>query len=235
MATRPIDPTHQASGQRARDDFSFEQQDSESRPKSGAKPDQEATNAFANLLKSKSKNGKEKTPDAEAPKGEEQSKPEQQMPRGLPLSPGEAILRSMAGAGGVTPMVKEGSGEVADVKTPQSAVVELCNKIVEHFLVKENAKAGGEEIRLVLKGTVLGSTEVRLSQDAGALKVLFIAASPNAHELLMRNQPLCEQYLKQHLKGKSVRVAVLGEGEEEEGQSPHDEDISRITRARRDY
>jgi type III secretion system needle length determinant len=111
-----------------------------------------------------------------------------------------SILQSMQSQGAEASMEArpvDGSFSISDV----------TRAIADKLLVSESSLSGKEEIRIVLKETVLPATEVRISKEGGRLGVELITASEDAFRMLSSEKINLEQRLMDRLND-SVSVQV---------------------------
>jgi type III secretion system needle length determinant len=130
---------------------------------------------------------------------------------GAPLpSPGELMLRGL-----------QGMSEGAKVEGPaalaaRGTIDNLAGEIADRVLVAKDGIAGGSEVRIQLKDSVLPDTEIRIAQVEGRLEIQLVAGSATALDALRGQDALLQNRLQDKL-GQEV-VVVLSSGGAEAGQ-----------------
>ena len=141
---------------------------------------------------------------------------------GMPQSLDAFDIAAMAAKGQPSP-----SGTVA-TQTAQPAaadVNQIVGEIADRILVSTPADnpAGGQEICIHLKESVLPNTEVRIYRHAGSLQIEFMTASKDSQMFIEQRQSDIQKVLDKRLAGERVQVSVQDSrqtrGGQEEGRS----------------
>ena len=108
---------------------------------------------------------------------------------------GSSILQSM-----------QGPGADASIKTENgSSLTEITQVVADKVLVSE--VNGKDEIRIMLKDSVMADTEVRISKESGMIKVELVTASEESFRFLAAEKAGLEQKLMDRIKDPvSVQV-----------------------------
>jgi len=75
------------------------------------------------------------------------------------------------------------------------------------IFVSEKKVDGSQEIRILLKDSVLPQTEVRVFKKEGVIHIAFQTSSQEAHRLLLDNRESLNNYLNQQLETE-IRVEI---------------------------
>ena len=168
-------------------------------PKEAARqPSGEESDRFQQMVEERGE-GKGRGRDQEHSGGEGRSGQEA---AALP-SPGELMLRGLQGA------PDPGKVEAAARGTIDS----LAGQIADRVLVAKDGLAGGSEVRIQVKDTVLPDTEIRIAQVDGRLEIQLVAGSATALDALRGQDTLLQGRLQDKL-GQEVVVVVSSGGAE---------------------
>jgi type III secretion system needle length determinant len=103
-------------------------------------------------------------------------------PRSDAQTAGDQILRGMLGGGG------QPADPAADGAREQTwsvgSVSDLVDKLAQQVLVTDPRSGAEPEVRIQLKGTVLGGTEIRIAREHGELSVRLLAPAGTAAQQL---------------------------------------------------
>lgn len=144
---------------------------------------------------------------------------------GVPAGAGDALLRFLQGTtAGRPPEGPAGPGKAAE--TLSAAAREIADRI----LVSGKVSGGREEVRIFLKERILAGTEVRISVDAGGLRVDLFTTSADSHAFLSGRTDDLARVLKDRV-GEDVVVNLNaseagreeGEGRSRQRRSVYDE------------
>jgi type III secretion system needle length determinant len=127
--------------------------------------------------------------------------------QGAGMSPGELLLRSLQGA--------EAPAKV-EAAAARGAIDTLAGQIADRVLVSKDGLAGGSEVRIQLKESVLPDTEIRIARVEGRLQVELLAGSATALDALRGQDAVLQGKLQDRLQQEVV--VVLGSGGAEAGQ-----------------
>ena len=121
---------------------------------------------------------------------------------GQPQNAGEAIL-------GILQQSHRG-GEAMPVEAAKAAqtISDVADKIVDRILVSDTNLNGKDEVRLMLKNSVLPGTEVRITRHGGQLEIQLVTNNNDAYRLLNERQDGLQSYLNQRLKDSEVNVQL---------------------------
>lgn len=131
---------------------------------------------------------------------------------------GQAILQSMIPQSAQA--VATSSAAAATSATPATtidaaqAVDALATQIADRILVSEPGMSGADEVRILLKDSVLPQTEVRFSRDGGTLQVEFVTQSDASFDLLQGHQNALQDRLARKTD-QSIKVAVTQSGQQD--------------------
>lgn len=135
---------------------------------------------------------------------------------------GDVILQNMSRKDGAMTATAEVGLSSTDV--PLDTMV---HQVVDRILVSPPG-AGGQEVRILLKDSVLPGTEVRISQLAGQMQIQLVTDSTRSHDLLMQHQASLQQRLSEKLGEHDVVVHVEMGAESQpdrDGRSRNQRDI----------
>jgi type III secretion system needle length determinant len=105
------------------------------------------------------------------------------------------------------PEVKGKEKVVSSAASSERTLVEVANEIAERIFVSEKKVDGSQEIRILLKDSVLPQTEVRVFKKEGVIHIAFQTSSQEAHRLLLDNRESLNNYLNQQLETE-IRVEI---------------------------
>ncbi|MFO1058414.1 MAG: type III secretion HpaP family protein [Dongiaceae bacterium] len=121
-------------------------------------------------------------------------------------SPGELMLRRLQGV--------PDPGKL-EATAARGTIDSLAGQIADRVLVAKDGLAGGSEVRIQLKDSVLPDTEIRIAQVDGRLEIQLVAGSATALDALRGQDTLLQGRLQDKL-GQEV-VVVLSSGGAEAG------------------
>ncbi len=103
----------------------------------------------------------------------------------------------------------------------------IVQQVADRILVSPPG-AGGQEVRIMIKDSILPGTEVRITQTAGQLQISLVTNDARSHELLATHQATLQERLTEKL-GKhevAVKVEMDGGGQpDRDGRSRNQRDI----------
>jgi|RhiMethySRZTD1v2_1073278.scaffolds.fasta_scaffold385235_3 hypothetical protein len=121
--------------------------------------------------------------------------------RDEPAPPGNAMLQSM--------QPKSEVDETAPVEppAPNSSLSDMVQQVADRILVGDSGDTGQPEVRIMLKNEVLDGTEVRISENAGAYEITFVADNKDIENFLANRQEQISTSLGEKLD-REIKVAV---------------------------
>jgi type III secretion system needle length determinant len=132
-------------------------------------------------------------------------------PRGDALTAGEQILRGMLG-GGAQPAAPAADGPHEPTWSVGS-VSDLIDKLAQQVLVTDPRSGAEPEVRIQLKGSVLGGTEIRIAREHGELSVRLLAPAGTAAQQLQAHAGDLQAALAARVNATArVSVDVQGGG-----------------------
>ncbi|CAM2005077.1 type III secretion HpaP family protein [Acanthopleuribacter pedis] len=136
-----------------------------------------------------------------------------------PQNAGEAIL-------GMLQQNHSATGEVSAAQAPKAAqmVSDIADKIVDRILVSDAASMGKDEVRLILKNSVLPETEVRITREGGNLEIQLVTKDTDAYRLLNDRTDNLQHFLKEKLKDNDINVRLQFAEGSERGENQRDQD-----------
>jgi hypothetical protein len=75
-------------------------------------------------------------------------------------------------------------------------------------LVSDPASGESNEVRIILKDSVLPQTEIRIVREAGEMLVQFVTQSAESAEWLAAQQMAVQELLQERLRREKVRVEI---------------------------
>jgi hypothetical protein len=134
--------------------------------------------------------------------------------------------------------------ETAPVAAPQpvmqSSLNDVVQQVADRILVGESADTGQAEVRITLKDSVLQGTEIRVTENAGAYEITFVADNKDVENFLANRQEQITTALGEKLD-REIKVAVTDrdgtpnqQGDErgrQQGQGQPDDGRSRNQRS----
>lgn len=120
-----------------------------------------------------------------------------------PQNAGEAILGML--------QQNHQSNDVTKVQAAKSAqmISDIAEKIVDRILVSNTSLNNNkDEVRLLLKNTVLPETEVRISRHGGQLEIQLVTKDTDAYRLLNERADGLQHFLKERLRNNEVNVRL---------------------------
>ena len=118
-------------------------------------------------------------------------------------SPANAILQNMM----PKHAVEETKAVDAPQPVPQSSLNDVVQQVADRILVGESSETGQAEVRITLKDNVLNGTEIRISENAGAYEVTFVADNKDVENFLANRQEQLSTALGEKLD-REIKVAV---------------------------
>ncbi len=137
---------------------------------------------------------------------------------------GDLILQGMtqkADVGGVAP-----TAETAATFGP-GQLDNIVQQVADRILVSPPG-AGGQEVRIMIKDSILPGAEVRITQHAGQLQISLVTDSARSHELLTQHQAALQERLTEKLGKDAVVVNVKMDSQgqpDRDGRSRNQRDI----------
>lgn len=137
---------------------------------------------------------------------------------------GDLILQGMtqkAEVSGVAP-----TAETAATFGPMQ-LDNIVQQVADRILVTPPG-AGGQEVRIMIKDSVLPGTEVRITQHAGQMQISLVTDSARSHELLSQHQATLQERLTEKLGKDAVVVNVKMDSQgqpDRDGRSRNQRDI----------
>jgi len=130
-------------------------------------------------------------------------KPKQRSDEPEPLAtPGNAMLDSLQ----PTSTVEE-TATVERPSAPDTSLSDMVQQVADRILVGDSGDTGQPEVRIMLKNEVLDGTEIRISENAGAYEVTFVADNKDIENFLANRQEQISTALGERLD-REIRVAV---------------------------
>ncbi|MCH2204078.1 MAG: hypothetical protein MK102_19105 [Fuerstiella sp.] len=131
---------------------------------------------------------------------------------------GAAILQSMQKSGAPLPS----AGLHHTTENVGDKVNDISSQIAGRILVSDSGKSGEQEVRIQIKESVLPGTEVRISREAGEVKIQFVTTSDASLSLLVANTADLQHRLQDRLRGEQISVDIqnsAGEQPDQQGRS----------------
>jgi type III secretion system needle length determinant len=103
----------------------------------------------------------------------------------------------------------------------------IVQQVADRILVSPPG-AGGQEVRITIKDSILPGTEVRITQNGGQLQISLVTNDARSHELLAQHQAALQERLTEKLGKHEVAVKVemdSGGQPDRDGQSRNQRDI----------
>jgi hypothetical protein len=116
---------------------------------------------------------------------------------------GDAILRNLSGQTGDVDQTQA----VQRPAPTDSSLSDMVNQVADRILVGQSSTTGQQEVRILLKDDVLGGTEIRVSENAGAYEITFVAENKDIENFLATRQEQISTALGEKLD-KDIKVAV---------------------------
>lgn len=109
-------------------------------------------------------------------------------------------------------------------------ISDIADKIVDRILVSDVGSTGKDEVRLMLKNSVLPETEVRITREGGNLEIQLVTKDTDAYRLLNERTDGLQNFLKEKLKNDDINVRLQfedthTEGGDSEGRSRQQRDL----------
>jgi type III secretion system needle length determinant len=143
-------------------------------------------------------------PDQHQQRGQGDSRGRDSKPKDKHEEPtgGNAILQHM---------MPKHADDAAKVDAPQpvqqASLNEMVQQVADRIMVGNSSETGQAEVRITLKNDVLGGTEIRISENAGAYEVTFQADNKDIENFLAARQEEISTALGERLD-KEIKVAV---------------------------
>jgi type III secretion system needle length determinant len=119
-----------------------------------------------------------------------------------PVSPGNAMLHNMQPKSAV-----DETAPVEPPSAPNSSLSDMVQQVADRILVGDSGDTGQPEVRIMLKNEVLDGTEVRISENAGAYEITFVADNKDVENFLANRQEQISTALGEKLD-REIKVAV---------------------------
>ncbi len=120
-----------------------------------------------------------------------------------PQNTGEAILGML--------QQNTQSNDVGKVQATKSVqmISDIAEKIVDRILVSNTSMNNSkDEVRLMIKNSVLPETEVRISRHGGQLEIQLVTKDTDAYRLLNERADGLQYFLKERLRNNEVNVRL---------------------------
>ena len=118
-------------------------------------------------------------------------------------SPANAILQNMM----PKPVQEVDEAKAVDAPQPVQQLNDVVQQVADRILVGESSETGQAEVRITLKDNVLDGTEIRVSGNAGAYEITFVADNKDIETFLANRQEQITTALGEKLD-KEIKVAV---------------------------
>jgi len=118
-------------------------------------------------------------------------------------SPANAILQNMMAG----PASEVDETKPVDAPQPVQQLNEVVQQVADRILVGESSDTGQAEVRITLKDSVLDGTEIRVTENAGAYEITFVADNKDIETFLANRQEQITTSLGEKLD-KEIKVAV---------------------------
>lgn len=122
----------------------------------------------------------------------------------------------MRGAGleGLAPTAQaQAAAEAAAPEAVRSSAQDIgriAAQVADRIVASMPASGAQEEVRITLRESVLEGSDVRISREAGEIRIVFVAQTESAQRLLAENRAGFEQTLGERLGEERVQVTVEG-------------------------
>ncbi len=131
-------------------------------------------------------------------------------------NPGDQILRSLLGSQ-QAPQPEAAAGAATTARV--DGINDLAAAVAQRILVSDPSAGGEHEVRILLKGEMLGGTEVRITRTHGDLLVRLITpSSPTAQQIQAHAAELQNALAGRLNATVKVSVDVQGGGGQQEAQ-----------------
>lgn len=117
-------------------------------------------------------------------------------------SPANAILQNMMPKDAPVAETK-----AVDAPQPVQQLNDVVQQVADRILVGESSETGQAEVRITLKDSVLDGTEIRVTENAGAYEITFVADNKDIETFLANRQEQIATSLGEKLD-KEIKVAV---------------------------
>lgn len=97
------------------------------------------------------------------------------------------------------PVESTSASQAATISTVNTDLSELCEKIATKISISGPALNNKEEVRLLLRNDILPQTEIRVSLDAGSIRINFLSGAQDSYNWLINHQESCANYLNNRL------------------------------------
>jgi type III secretion system needle length determinant len=138
---------------------------------------------------------------------------------------GDLILQGMtqkADVSGVAP-----TAETAATFGPVQ-LDNIVQQVADRILVTPPGVGGQQEVRIMIKDSILPGTEVRITQHAGQMQISLVTDSARSHDLLTQHQAALQERLTEKLGKDTVVVNVKMDSQgqpDRDGRSRNQRDI----------
>ncbi len=105
-----------------------------------------------------------------------------------------------------------------DVKPMPQSLHKVVEEIANRVLISSQ-DAQNAEVRIQLKSSVFGGSDIRIFREHGELKVMFVASSQEAQNQISQHVSKMESMLRERMPQEKIRVRVEGKDKDREGQS----------------
>jgi len=119
-----------------------------------------------------------------------------------------AGLEGLAPPGQRTAAVETGAPDA--VQRSAQEMGQVAGQIADRILVSVPASGASEEVRITLAESVLEGSDIRISREAGEVRIVFVAQTESAQRLLADNRGVFEETLGERLGEERVHVTVEG-------------------------
>jgi type III secretion system needle length determinant len=150
--------------------------------------------------------------DAEPEKEEEVPAPTEDEPAEDERSVADMMLAGMTSR----PAEVEATQAVQPAQRPEQTLSELVKEVADRIMVGNTGPDGAKEVRIILKDEVLGGSEVRISEHAGAIQVTFVAETKDAEQFLETHREDIAVALGERLD-RTVEVSVMDRNSDDTG------------------
>ena len=96
------------------------------------------------------------------------------------------------------------------VRSSAQDIGQVAGQVADRILVSMPTPGAPEEVRITLRDSVLEGSDVRISREAGEIRIVFVAQTESAQRLLAEHRGVFEQTLGESLQEERVHVAVEG-------------------------
>jgi type III secretion system needle length determinant len=104
----------------------------------------------------------------------------------------------------------------------------IVQQVADRILVTPPGAGGQQEVRIMIKDSILPGTEVRITQHAGQMQISLVTDSARSHDLLTQHQAALQERLTEKLGKDTVVVNVKMDSQgqpDRDGRSRNQRDI----------